>query len=221
MAEQIPSLDFDRFEPVFDAEPAFFSEAREDNVQTLGWDALQARVEKCRACALHKTRTQVVFGCGNQKAGWLLAGEAPGYDEDIQGEPFVGRAGQLLNAMLRAIELKREDIYIANILKCRPPDNRNPEIAEMLSCGAYLERQISLVRPQLILATGSVSARHLLQTDTPIGRLRGTVYKYRDTGIPVVVMYHPAYLLRRPGEKAKAWQDLQLACRTAPVERNL
>jgi uracil-DNA glycosylase family 4 len=143
-----------------------------------------------------------------------VIGEAPGKDEDQQGEPFVGRAGQLLNAMLQAIGLKREQVYIANILKCRPPNNRDPRPEEVVCCEPYLLRQIALIKPGIILAVGRISAQNLLQTDTPIGKLRGKVHRFRDTGIPLVATYHPAYLLRSPVEKRKAWQDLQLALRT-------
>ena len=180
-------------------------------IATLDWDALRSRVSECKACELHTSRTRTVFGVGNQHADWLVIGEAPGADEDAQGEPFVGRAGQLLNAMLFACDLKREQVYIANILKCRPPDNRDPRPDEVASCEPYLMRQIELIRPKLILAVGRIAAQNLLQCDTPIGKLRGRVHRFRDTGIPLVATYHPAYLLRSPAEKRKAWQDLQLA----------
>ncbi len=178
------------------------------------WDELQAQVAGCTLCELHGNRTQTVFGVGNRSADWLVIGEAPGKDEDLQGEPFVGRAGQLLNAMLQAIGLEREQVYIANILKCRPPNNRDPKPQEVVCCEPYLLRQIALVKPRIILAVGRISAQNLLQTDTPIGKLRGTVHRFRDTGIPLVATYHPAYLLRSPVEKRKAWQDLQLAVKT-------
>ncbi len=184
------------------------------DVSRLDWDGLQAQVAGCTLCELHSSRTQTVFGVGNRAADWLVIGEAPGKDEDQQGEPFVGRAGQLLNAMLQAIGLKREQVYIANILKCRPPNNRDPKPEEVVCCEPYLLRQIALIRPGIILAVGRISAQNLLQTDTPIGKLRGKVHRFRDTGIPLVATYHPAYLLRSPVEKRKAWQDLQLAVRT-------
>jgi DNA polymerase len=155
-----------------------------------------------------------VFGVGNRNADWLVIGEAPGKDEDLQGEPFVGRAGQLLNAMLQAIGLRREQVYIANILKCRPPDNRDPRPEEVECCEPYLLRQVELIAPKLILAVGRVAAQNLLKTDTPIGKLRGRVHDFRATGIPLIATYHPAYLLRSPMEKRKAWQDLQLAVKT-------
>ncbi|HWP94844.1 MAG TPA: uracil-DNA glycosylase [Gammaproteobacteria bacterium] len=187
-------------------------------VATLGWSALRARVAACTACGLHKGRTQTVFGVGNSQAEWMIIGEAPGAEEDRQGEPFVGRAGQLLNAMLAAVGLRREQVFIANILKCRPPNNRDPQPDEANACRPFLERQIELVNPKLILAVGRIAAQNLLQTDAPISRLRGVVHRYGTRGIPVVVTYHPAYLLRSPGEKRKAWMDLKLALRVASEE---
>lgn len=207
--------------PPVEEEPPAPAQTRPDNpdvagqekveIATLDWDALRSRVSECTACGLHASRTQTVFGVGDQHADWLVIGEAPGADEDAQGEPFVGRAGQLLNAMLLACGLKREQVYIANILKCRPPDNRDPRPDEVASCEPYLMRQIELIQPKLILAVGRIAAQNLLQCDTPIGKLRGRVHRFRDTDIPLVATYHPAYLLRSPGEKRKAWQDLQLA----------
>ncbi|HUF74218.1 MAG TPA: uracil-DNA glycosylase [Gammaproteobacteria bacterium] len=179
----------------------------------LGWDRLAAVVSACALCGLHETRTQTVFGVGRRDADLMVIGEAPGADEDRQGEPFVGRAGKLLNAMLRAIGLGREDVYIANILKCRPPNNRDPAPAEAASCTPYLERQIELVAPRAVLAVGRVAAQHLLQSDQAIGRLRGKALTFGPERIPIVVTYHPAYLLRSPEAKAKAWQDLCLVRR--------
>jgi len=179
----------------------------------LGWAELQGRVVGCMGCELHRSRTQTVFGTGSRDADWMVIGEAPGADEDRQGEPFVGRAGQLLNAMLRGIGLSREDVYIANILKCRPPRNRDPRPEEVAACEAYLHRQVELVRPRVILAVGRIAAHNLLKTDTALGRMRGRRYTYSDTEIPVVVTYHPAYLLRNPADKRKAWQDLKFAQR--------
>lgn len=179
------------------------------DVGRLDWSELQVRVAACRACELHRTRTQTVFGVGNPDADLLIIGEAPGADEDRQGEPFVGRAGQLLTAMLQAIGLKRQDVYIANILKCRPPGNRNPSIEEAAACQGFLHRQIALIKPKLILSVGAVSARNLLSTDEAVGRLRRRRHEYGDPCLPLLVTYHPAYLLRRPEEKAKAWEDLQ------------
>jgi uracil-DNA glycosylase len=184
--------------------------ARPD-VSGMDWTQLQQTVSQCRLCDLHAGRTQTVFGTGNRSADWLVIGEAPGRDEDLQGEPFVGRAGQLLNAMLLAAGLKREQVYIANILKCRPPNNRDPRPEEVVCCEPYLARQIALIQPRIILAVGRIAAQNLLKTDTPIGKLRGTVHHYADTGIPLVATYHPAYLLRSPLDKRKAWEDLKLA----------
>ena len=174
------------------------------------WAELAAKVRACTLCGLHGSRTQTVFGVGRRDAPLFVIGEAPGADEDRQGEPFVGRAGQLLNEMLRSIGLPRGDVYIANILKCRPPNNRDPEPSESASCTPYLEQQIELVRPRVLLAVGRIAAQWLLQTDTPIGRLRGRAVSYGARSIPLVVTYHPAYLLRSPLEKAKAWTDLCL-----------
>ena len=184
-----------------------------DAVGGLNWLELEARVRACKACGLHPTRTQTVFGVGNREARWMVIGEAPGAEEDRQGEPFVGRAGQLLNAMLKAIGLAREQVFIANILKCRPPGNRDPKPEESTCCKPYLFRQIELVNPTLLLCVGRIAAQTLLETDTPIGQLRGKVHRL-STGRPVIVTYHPAYLLRSPLEKRKAWQDLLFAVRT-------
>ncbi|HEX5047256.1 MAG TPA: uracil-DNA glycosylase [Gammaproteobacteria bacterium] len=180
--------------------------AREGKDDT--WQALAAAVRACTRCALHRGRTQTVFGVGRRDAQLLVIGEAPGAEEDKQGEPFVGRAGQLLNAMLHAIGQPRSEVYIANILKCRPPGNRDPQPDEAASCTPYLTKQIALVQPRAILAVGRIAAQWLLQSDAPIGRLRGRVFQYGEAGTPLVVTYHPAYLLRSPGEKAKAWTDL-------------
>lgn len=180
------------------------------DVSTLDWGALYDRVKTCTSCCLHEGRTQAVFGVGNQDADLMVIGEAPGADEDRQGEPFVGRAGQLLNEMLIAINHPRETVYIANIVKCRPPENRNPQHDEALQCAGYLQRQIELLAPRAILALGKVAAQNLLQTDQPIGKMRGNQYYYGALNIPVIVTYHPAYLLRSPKEKRKVWQDLKL-----------
>ena len=187
--------------------------ARDDGA----WADLERTVAGCTRCRLHQGRTQTVFGVGNPHADWLIIGEAPGVEEDRQGEPFVGRAGQLLNEMLRAVGFAREDVYIANILKCRPPDNRDPRPDEVASCSGYLAGQIRLIQPRLILAVGRIAAQNLLQNDAPVGRLRGRIHRYGPTGIPLVVTYHPAYLLRSPAQKRKSWADLMLA-RTATVE---
>ena len=170
--------------------------------------ALQQQVAACQNCHLHQSRTQTVFGVGNPNAKVMFVGEAPGRDEDLQGEPFVGRAGQLLSLMLMALGWKREDVYIANILKCRPPNNRNPEAAEIVQCEPYLIQQIELIQPQLLVALGRIAAQNLLATNTSISRLRGQKHLYEKGKIPLVVTYHPAYLLRNPIDKAKSWQDL-------------
>lgn len=173
------------------------------------WDLLQQAVHDCTKCGLHKTRTQAVFGVGNRDADWLFVGEAPGAEEDRRGEPFVGRAGQLLNAMLFAVGLKREDVYIANVLKSRPPSNRDPQLEEVEACEPYLLRQIELIKPRIIVALGRHAAHSLLKTDLPLGKLRGRRLSYHDT--PLVATYHPAYLLRSPVDKSKSWADLCLA----------
>ena len=174
------------------------------------WQQLAQEVSACTRCELHRGRTQTVFGVGRRDARVLVVGEAPGAEEDRQGEPFVGRAGILLNAMLRAIGLARADVYIANILKCRPPANRDPKPEESAECTPYLERQIELIAPRAALAVGRIAAQHLLQSDEPIGRLRGKVFRFGARQIPLVVTYHPAYLLRSPLAKSKSWQDLCL-----------
>lgn len=184
-----------------------------DSVESLGWDELHESVVSCRDCSLHQTRTQAVFGVGDRNASLMVIGEAPGADEDRQGEPFVGRAGQLLNAMLEAIGFAREQVYIANIIKCRPPGNRDPHIEETAACQPFLHRQIALLQPRLILSVGRISAHNLLGTEEAVGRLRGRVHRFDPGDIPLIVTYHPAYLLRRPQEKSKAWQDLQAVYR--------
>ncbi len=176
--------------------------------EALDWDALRATVSACERCGLHSTRTQTVFGVGSRAARWMFIGEAPGAEEDRQGEPFVGRAGQLLTSMLKALGLAREDVFIANVLKCRPPGNRDPRPEEARSCRGYLERQVELVDPALIVAVGRVAAQTLLETDAALAKLRGRVHGLGARQRPLVVIYHPAYLLRSPGEKRKAWLDL-------------
>lgn len=187
--------------------------ALQTDVANLDWDGLQRQVASCTRCDLHRTRTQTVFGVGHRQADWLIIGEAPGAEEDKRGEPFVGRAGQLLDAMLMAVGLDRSRAYIANILKCRPPNNRDPQPNEVACCEPYLQRQIALLQPKLILAVGRIAAQNLLKTDLPLGRLRGRAHRYGAAQIPVIVTYHPAYLLRSPADKRKAWEDLQLAVR--------
>jgi DNA polymerase len=184
-------------------------------VAALDWPALREAVSQCRACALCESRTQTVFGIGNERARLMIVGEAPGENEDQQGEPFVGQAGKLLDNMLRAIGMTRADdaperqVFIANTLKCRPPRNRNPDPSETAKCAPFLTRQIELVQPKLLLAMGRFAAQSLLATDEPIGKLRGRVHRWRE--VPVVVTYHPAYLLRTLADKARAWDDLCLA----------
>ena len=186
---------------------------------TLDWPALRETVAACTACKLCGGRRQTVFGVGNLRAHWMIVGEAPGEQEDRQGEPFVGKSGQLLDNMLRAIALTRGEaeparqVYIANSLKCRPPGNRNPAPAELAACEAFLIRQVQLVGPKIILAMGRFAVQSLLRSTEPIGRLRGRVHHYQ--GVPLIVTYHPAYLLRNPEDKAKAWEDLCLAVETA------
>lgn len=182
-------------------------------IARLGWTELEGRVSACTLCTLHATRTKPVFGVGDRNASWMVIGEAPGADEDRQGEPFVGRAGQLLNSMLKAMGLAREQVFIANILKSRPPNNRDPRPEEVRACIPFLYRQIELVNPRMILCVGRIAAQTLLNTDVTIGKLRGRLHKLAS-GRPMVVTYHPAYLLRSPGEKRKAWADLVLAMQT-------
>jgi uracil-DNA glycosylase len=188
---------------------------RSTSASTLDWPALRAAVATCRACALCESRTQTVFGVGHERARLMIVGEAPGEQEDLQGEPFVGQAGKLLDNMLRALGLARDAaeperaVFICNTLKCRPPRNRNPEPAETAQCAPFLERQIALVQPKLLLAMGRFAAQSLLGTDEAIGKLRGRVH--RRHGLPVIVTYHPAYLLRTLADKARAWDDLCLA----------
>ena len=177
----------------------------------MDWQELCSTVSACTRCDLHRGRTQTVFGVGNKDADWMIIGEAPGAEEDRRGEPFVGRAGKLLDEMLRAVGQQRDKVFIANILKCRPPNNRDPKPAEAAACRGYLERQIALVQPRIILAVGRIAAQNLLGTDSPVGRLRGKRHALGD--IPLVVTYHPAYLLRSPSQKRKSWDDLSLALR--------
>lgn len=175
------------------------------------WSDLAGEVAACTACGLCATRTQTVFGVGDRRARWMIIGEAPGAEEDARGEPFVGRAGKLLDSILYSVGLDRGNCYIANILKCRPPGNRDPEPAEAAACRPFLDRQLALIRPAMVLAVGRIAAQQLLGTETPVGKLRGTVHRLPGTDTPVVVTYHPAYLLRSPLEKRKVWDDLCLA----------
>ena len=190
--------------------PIWRLRAREANPEAVGWDALKQAVAGCTACKLHGTRTQTVFGVGDQNADWMIIGEAPGAEEDRLGEPFVGQAGKLLDNMLAAIGLsRRQNVYIANVLKCRPPGNRNPEPHEVAQCEPFLRRQVALLQPKIIVAMGRFAVQSLLGTTEAIGKLRGQRHEY--AGVPVVVTYHPAYLLRNLPDKAKAWADLCLA----------
>ena len=176
------------------------------------WESLRAEVLACTKCALHGSRTQGVFGVGSREAQWLVVGEAPGAEEDRRGEPFVGRAGHLLDAMLKAIGLSRgSNVYIANVLKSRPPGNRDPKPEEVAACLPYLMRQIELLKPRVMLAVGRIAAQNLLSTDAPLGRLRGKVHHFGELNTPWIVTYHPAYLLRTPSDKRKAWEDLKFA----------
>ncbi|MDY6942684.1 MAG: uracil-DNA glycosylase [Pseudomonadota bacterium] len=200
----LESLESVRFEP--DSAEAILA---------LGWEELEQRVSTCEACELSRGRTQTVFGTGSRNARLVVVGEAPGAEEDLRGEPFVGRAGQLLDQMLAAVGLRRQDVYICNIVKCRPPGNRNPTAEEASACAPYLRRQLQLLEPELILAVGRVAAQNLLQVASSIGALRGRMHPLpqdygTDGSVPVIVTYHPAYLLRSPEDKGKAWQDLKL-----------
>jgi DNA polymerase len=192
-------------------EPGLVKERPAVAAESLDWDGLRECVASCTRCELSQSRTNTVFGVGNTDADWLIIGEAPGAEEDRRGEPFVGRAGQLLDQMLFAIGQSRDSVFIANILKCRPPNNRDPKPAEAAACRAYLERQIELLRPKIILAVGKIAAQNLLGSTDPVGRMRGRPHQFG--GIPLVVTYHPAYLLRSPSQKQKSWSDLCLATR--------
>jgi uracil-DNA glycosylase len=191
-------------------------------LDALDWTALRDTVASCVLCNLCESRRQTVFGVGHPRAHWMIVGEAPGEQEDQQGEPFVGKSGQLLDNMLRAISLTRaeasasQQVYIANTLKCRPPGNRNPTPEELAKCEPFLIRQLQLVQPKIILAMGRFAVQSLLRSEEPIGRLRGRVHAYQ--GVPLIVTYHPAYLLRNPQDKGKAWEDLCLAVQTARLQ---
>jgi uracil-DNA glycosylase family 4 len=206
--------------------PASIAPAAERTAPTMDWPELRHAVANCRACGLCESRTQTVFGVGHAQAQWMVVGEAPGEQEDREGEPFVGAAGQLLDRMLAALQLTRSEdgpeppaqrVYIANTLKCRPPRNRNPSPEEMQKCEPFLVQQIRLLKPRIILAMGAFAVKALLRSEQPVGKLRGQVHRYE--GVPLVVTYHPAYLLRSLPEKAKAWEDLCLAARVAEEGR--
>jgi DNA polymerase len=174
-------------------------------------DEIAVEISNCQRCQLHETRINTVPGVGMSPANWMFIGEAPGQNEDQQGLPFVGRAGQLLDAMIAALRMQRSDVFIANTLKCRPPGNRDPLPAEVTECEPFLHRQLAVVKPAVIVALGRISAQLLLKSSEPLGKLRGRVHQYGNTGIPLVATYHPAYLLRNPQQKSRAWKDLLLA----------
>ncbi len=200
------------------AAPVVVADERARSIAMMPWPALREAVAACTACGLCQGRRQTVFGVGHAQAHWMIVGEAPGEQEDLKGEPFVGAAGHLLDQMLRALQLTRaeappeQQVYIANTLKCRPPRNRNPEPGELARCEPFLVRQIELIRPRIILAMGRFAVQSLLRSSEPIGKLRGRVHRYQ--GVPLVVTYHPAYLLRNLVDKARAWEDLCLAAQT-------
>jgi DNA polymerase len=211
--EYLEALGIDVWLPRDQADPEEEAASPGVEIEGLDWSGLRDSVSGCTRCALHQGRTQTVFGVGDPDADWMVVGEAPGAEEDRRGEPFVGRAGKLLDEMLRAVGQGRDSVFIANILKCRPPNNRDPRPEESAECRGYLERQIQLVQPKIILAVGRIAAQLLLDTDSPVGRLRGSPHRLGRT--PLVVTYHPAYLLRSPSQKRKAWDDLCLAKRIA------
>ena len=208
-----PSASIVPIVPLHEAIPAEGRDARRARIEALEWDAFATDVDACTACGLCRTRNRSVPGVGDLRAEWLFIGEAPGAEEDARGEPFVGQAGRLLDSMLAALGMnRRRNVYIANVLKCRPPGNRNPQPDEVAQCSPYLLRQIGLIQPKLIVAMGRFAAQTLLNTDASIASLRGRVHRY--AGVPLVVTYHPAYLLRNLPDKAKAWIDLRFAART-------
>ncbi len=197
--------------PLKEIEIEPLTEAPRDS-ENLSWEKLREEALNCQKCSLAKTRTQVVFGKGNQKAELMFVGEAPGYDEDVQGEPFVGLAGQLLTKIIQAMGLTREEVYIANVLKCRPPNNRPPQPEEIEQCRPYLKAQIDKVKPKVIVALGSFAAQTLLKTDRKISGLRGFFHDFQ--GIPLMPTFHPAFLLRNPAEKKSVWEDMKLVMKT-------
>ena len=207
----LEALGIDVWLPRDEADPVADLVDDDSAPEGMDWPQLRETVRSCTLCRLHESRTQTVFGVGSYDADWMIIGEAPGAEEDRRGEPFVGRAGKLLDQMLRAVGQRRDSVFIANILKCRPPNNRDPKPDEAAQCRGYLERQIELVKPKIILAVGRIAAQVLLGTDAPVGQLRGTLHYLGNT--PLVVTYHPAYLLRSPTQKRKAWDDLCLASR--------
>lgn len=197
-------------ETVLAAAPARSAVVRSDYIAPSDWEGLRAAVQTCTRCKLCSTRTQTVFGVGVENAPLMVVGEGPGADEDAQGEPFVGRAGKLLDEMLKSIGRSRKDnVFIANVVKCRPPGNRDPESDEAEACRPFLEQQIELVKPKIIVALGRIAAQRLLQTDEPLSKLRGPIHHYGPLKTPLFITYHPAYLLRAPREKSKSWEDLK------------
>ncbi len=194
-----------------DRQPADIDAGQSECARGTLLDEIAAEIGQCQRCQLHKSRIKTVAGSGSSQADWMFIGEAPGQNEDQQGQPFVGRAGQLLDAMIAALQMQRTDVFIANVIKCRPPGNRDPLPTEVAECEPYLHRQLVVIEPKVIVALGRISAQALLKTSEPLGKLRGTVHRYGASNIPLVATYHPAYLLRSPQQKAKAWQDLLLA----------
>lgn len=184
--------------------------SKQDAATHTAWLALQQQAMTCKACPLHQSRQHVVFGVGSLAPSLLIVGEAPGQHEDLQGEPFVGRAGQLLNQMLHAIGLKREAVYITNVIKCRPPNNRDPLPSEVATCTPFLEKQVHMLKPRVILALGRYAAHYLLDTTQSLSKLRGSLHQFRSFNIPLIVSYHPAYLLRNPVDKKKSYEDLKV-----------
>jgi DNA polymerase len=213
VAQLAPPAAQTQVSPAAPATPVAEAPGRRASIMRMDWSELKACVADCSECALHAKRNNTVFGVGDECADWLFVGEGPGADEDAQGEPFVGQAGKLLDSMLAAIQLKRgKNVYIANMVKCRPPNNRNPQPEEALACEPYLHRQIELIQPKLIVALGKVAAVNLLAREASVASLRNKIHQYR--GIPLIVTYHPAYLLRSLQEKARAWEDLCFALDT-------
>ena len=212
-----PALEAEAPSESTDAPTAPAPEPVAPDSEILTLDSLRSQVADCTACELSQSRSNTVFGEGPGQADWMFVGEAPGQQEDLQGRPFVGRAGSLLTQMLLALGLKREQVFIANTLKCRPPSNRDPQPQELQACEKFLLAQIELVQPEVMVALGRFSAQALTATEQPLSRLRGRVYQYGPAQIPLVVTYHPAYLLRQPADKGKVWADLLLAHRQLPV----
>ena len=209
-ADSLGSEAHDYVERATESSPASVAESVAAFAQSVDESLIpiEQEVSACRKCGLHQSRTHTVFGCGSPDANWLFIGEAPGQNEDLQGEPFVGRAGKLLDKIIAALGMEREQVFIANVLKCRPPDNRDPLPGEIEQCEPYLHRQLAVIKPKVIVALGRISAQALLKTNEPLSKLRGSVHRYGPDNIPLVVTYHPAYLLRSPGQKAKVWEDL-------------